>query len=100
MKLGHLSSTIRRLFLLASAHSVSQGPAAVSLDPSFAAFLPQVEQADHRFINGDPSARLAQVSRREDATIFGGWSAYEKGRSQVGPRYQWAATDRKNNAHF
>ncbi len=69
----------------------SQIPAAISTDSSLQSFLPQFEEGINRFINGDPTLWKQNASRRDDVTIMGAWGAYEKGWSEVGPRYDWAA---------
>jgi ketosteroid isomerase-like protein len=55
------------------------------------AFLARFERATEAFINGNPQLWLELASRRDDATIMGGWGAYERGWNEVGPRYDWAA---------
>jgi ketosteroid isomerase-like protein len=60
-------------------------------DKSFHQFLPQFEEGTTRFINGDPALWIEHVSQNDDATIMGGWGAYEQGWDEVGPRYDWAA---------
>ena len=63
---------------------------------SLRAFLPQWEQAQTRFINGDPSLWKQYSSRRDDVTILGGFGGYgEKGWSAVGGRYNWASSQYK-----
>jgi ketosteroid isomerase-like protein len=68
-----------------------QDASAVAVDTSFQAFLPQFEAGTSGFINGDSTLWKQNASRRDDATIMGAWGAYEKGWSEVGPRYDWAA---------
>ncbi len=60
-------------------------------DSSFQDFLPKFEEGTSGFINGDPTLWLENASQSDDATIMGGWGAYEKGWDEVGPRYDWAA---------
>jgi len=67
-------------------------PTAVSSDRSLRAFLVQFEEGINRFINGDPTLWKQNASRRDDVTIMGAWGGCEKGWSEVGPRYDWAAT--------
>lgn len=63
---------------------------------SLRAFLPQWEQAQTRFINGDPSLWKQYSSQRDDVTILGGFGGYgEKGWSAVGERYDWASSQYK-----
>jgi ketosteroid isomerase-like protein len=71
--------------------AVTRSPAAAAGDSSLQSFLPQFEEGISRFINGDPSLWKQNASRRDDATIMGAWGAYEKGWTEVGPRYDWAA---------
>jgi hypothetical protein len=59
---------------------------------SFESFLRQFEEANTAFVNGDASLLLALVSRSEQTSIFGGFGGHEAGWSQVGPRYEWAAS--------
>src|SRR4051794_19940386 len=63
----------------------------VADDLSWQAFLVQFEEGINRFINGDPTLWKQNASHCEDATIMGAWGAYEKGWSEVDPRYDWAA---------
>jgi ketosteroid isomerase-like protein len=78
------------LSVLAPATALSQGPAVIA-DASLRAFLPPFEEGINRFINGDPALWKQNASRRDDATIMGAWGAFEKGWSEVGPRYDWAS---------
>jgi ketosteroid isomerase-like protein len=68
-----------------------RNPVAASEDPSFQAFLSRFEQGINQFINGDPRLWKENASQQDDVTIMGGWGAYEKGWTEVGPRYDWAA---------
>jgi ketosteroid isomerase-like protein len=61
-------------------------------DKEFRAFLNDFEAALTGFVNGDASLWKKLASKSDDGTIMGGWGAYEKGWSQVGPRYDWAAS--------
>jgi ketosteroid isomerase-like protein len=65
--------------------------AATPGDASLEVFLPQFEKGTGGFINGDPALWKQQASHADDVTIFGGWGGYERGWSEVGPRYDWAA---------
>jgi ketosteroid isomerase-like protein len=76
------------LCTLAIGGAVSQTGAG---DSSLQSFLPRFEEGTSRFINGDPTLWKENASRRNDVTIMGGWGAYEKGWTEVGPRYDWAA---------
>lgn len=60
-------------------------------DPSLQEFLARFEAGTNDFINGDPTLWKQNASRRDDAIIMGAWGAYERGWSEVGPRYDWAA---------
>jgi ketosteroid isomerase-like protein len=76
-------------------HSQVRPPAADSPGSStreFSAFLRQWEEAQTRFLNGDPTLWKQKSSQGEDATIFGAFGGYEKGWKEVGPRYDWAAS--------
>lgn len=59
---------------------------------NFESFLRRFEDANTAFVNGDASPLLALVSRSEQTSIFGGFGGHEAGWSQVGPRYEWAAS--------
>jgi hypothetical protein len=58
---------------------------------SFEAFLQRFEDAQSRFVNGDPNLWIEMAAKDESVTIFGAFGGYEQGWSQVGPRYEWAA---------
>jgi ketosteroid isomerase-like protein len=60
-------------------------------EASFQAFLRQFEDGVRRFINGDPTSWKQHASHRSDVTIMGAWGAYEKGWTEAGARYDWAA---------
>lgn len=60
-------------------------------DSSFQDFLQKFEDGTSGFVNGDTTLWLENASQSDDATIMGGWGAYEKGWDEVGPRYDWAA---------
>lgn len=67
-----------------------QAPAA---DQSFRSFLQDWEQAQTRFINGDPALWKRHTSQRPDVTILGGFGGEgEKGWEAVGARYDWASS--------
>ncbi|MEI8409473.1 MULTISPECIES: YybH family protein [unclassified Kribbella] len=59
---------------------------------SFESFLRRFEQANTAFVNGDASLWLPLVSRSEQTSIFGGFGGREIGWTQIGPRYEWAAS--------
>jgi ketosteroid isomerase-like protein len=62
-------------------------------DSSLQAFLPRWEEAQLRFINGDPTLWKQNASQRDDATILGAFGGYgEKGWKVVGQRYDWASS--------
>lgn len=69
-------------------------------DQSFRAFLQTWEQAQTRFINGDPTLWKQHASHRDDVTILGGFGGEgEKGWKAVGARYDWASSQyRPGNA--
>jgi ketosteroid isomerase-like protein len=60
-------------------------------DASFQAFLPEFEVGISGFINGEAERWKQNASQREDVTVMGAWGGHEKGSSQAGPRYDWAA---------
>src|SRR6266540_1475948 len=61
-------------------------------DSGFQAFLRRWEEAQSRFLSGDPTLWKQNSSQREDATIFGAFGGYKKGWEEVGPRYDWTAS--------
>ena len=44
------------------------------------------------FAAGDAAPFAALWSQRDDVTVFGGFGAYERGWTAVGPRLDWAAS--------
>jgi len=50
----------------------------------------RLHAAMNSLMSGDASAIKALCSRRDDVTAFLGWGGYEKGRAQVGERWEWA----------
>ncbi len=66
-------------------------------DSTLQAFLPQWEEAQSRFLTGDPTLWKQNASQRDDATILGAFGGYEKGWNEVGPRYDWASSQYKNS---
>ena len=91
MKLVTFSVIGILLLVLAIISAPSQIPATVLSDSSLRAFLTKFEEGISRYINGDPTLWKQNASRRDDVTIMGAWGGYEKGWSEVGPRYDWAA---------
>jgi ketosteroid isomerase-like protein len=69
----------------------AQGGPTRADESGFQAFLRRWEAAQSRFLSGDPSWKQ-NSSQREDATIFGHFGGYEKGWKEVGPRYDWIAS--------
>ena len=65
---------------------------ASNTESDFQTFLARWEDAQSHFLNGDPTLWKQNASQSEDATIFGAFGGYEKGWNQVGPRYDWAAS--------
>ena len=58
---------------------------------TFAEFLPRFERGIDEFLNGDATLWKSNVSQQADGTIMGAWGDYEKGWSELEPRYDWAA---------
>lgn len=88
------------LLLLVSAQSGStqtQVRPTAAGDSSLKAFLPQWEEAQSRFINGNPTLWKQNASHRNDATVLGAFGGYEKGWDEVGPRYYWASSQFKES---
>jgi ketosteroid isomerase-like protein len=76
-----------------SACTTTQVSPAADAESSFRAFLRQWEEAQSRFINGDPTLWKQNASHRADATILGAFGGYgEKGWEAVGARYYWASS--------
>ncbi|MEZ4730016.1 MAG: nuclear transport factor 2 family protein [Caldilineaceae bacterium] len=69
---------------------VASSTASSDAEASFRAFLPTFEQGTNDFMNGDVTRWLANASQSDQASIMGGWGAYEQGWDEVGLRYQWA----------
>jgi ketosteroid isomerase-like protein len=67
----------------------------VAGDSSLRKFLPQWEEAQSHFINGDPTLWKQHSSHGDDATVLGAFGGYEKGWNEVGPRYDWASSQFK-----
>lgn len=80
------------LLSLAAGGAISQEPSSGVADSSLQSFLPQFEEGTSRFINGDSSLWKKNASQGSDVTIMGAWGGYEKGWNEVGPRYDWAAS--------
>jgi len=66
-------------------------------DSSFQTFLRRWEEAQSRFITGDPTLWKQNASQHDDATILGAFGGYEKGWNEVGPRYDWASSQYKDS---
>jgi hypothetical protein len=65
----------------------------------FESFLRRFEEANSAFVNGDPSLWLPLVSHSEQSSIFGGFGGQEVGWSEIGPRYEWAASQFRDTGH-
>ena len=95
---------MKKMVLLAILASAALACAQSDLRPgtgresSFAAFVPQWEGAQSRFINGDPTLWKQNASHGVDVTIFGAFGGSEKGWNEVGPRYDWASAQFKDSA--
>jgi ketosteroid isomerase-like protein len=74
-------------------HSPTSQPAdaATSTASSFEDAVDEMRKAVTAFINGDigPWGRIC--SHADDASLFGGWGGWERGWSELEPRYAWAA---------
>jgi ketosteroid isomerase-like protein len=82
---------VSALFVCAQVRSTRAG------DSSFQMFLRRWEEAQSRFVTGDPTLWKQNASQRDDATILGAFGGYEKGWNEVGPRYDWASSQYKNS---
>jgi ketosteroid isomerase-like protein len=58
---------------------------------SFEAAVARMRSAVNGFVNGDIGAWTQICSHADDATLFGGWGGWERGWSDLEPRYAWAA---------
>lgn len=88
----HLTLSALSILLLAAVTTGCVVPlvAQPAVDTSFQHFLPTFEQGTTGFLNGDATLWLANASQSDQASIMGGWGAYEQGWEEVGPRYGWA----------
>ncbi len=86
-----LALLVPSLFVSAQVRSTHTG------ESSFRAFLRRWEEAQSRFVAGDPTLWKQNASQRDDATILGGFGGYERGWSKVGPRYDWASSQYKDS---
>lgn len=78
-----------------SSSSVRAPASPAEVESDFRAFLPRWEEAQTQFLNGDDTAWKRMCSQTEDATIFGAFGGREKGWAEVGPRFDWAASQFK-----
>lgn len=62
-------------------------PAAASFEEA----VQHMRQAVAAFINGDIGPWTRICSHADDASLCGGWGGWERGWSQLEPRYAWAA---------
>ena len=92
---AHLRTTLLLLFLASitagctSAHTQPEN----GDDAHFQAFLRQWEEAQARFLQGDPTLWKENASHLADVTILGGFGGPgEKGWEAVGARYDWASS--------
>src|SRR5687767_6415326 len=74
----------------AGATTRDEPSAYAAAEREFRAFLREFEEGTNRFINGDAALWNQHVSHAEDATIMGGFGAYEIGGRAVRERYDWA----------
>lgn len=74
----------------ATVHRSTSAAPADAGEKEFRAFLREFEEGTNRFINGDAGLWNQHVSHAEDATIMGGFGAYEVGGRAVRERYDWA----------
>lgn len=96
---------MKKLFLFAgvvwaaSCWAQTQAPQPDKAEADFKAFLVRWEEAQSRFLNGDATMWKQNSSQSEEASIFGAFGGSEKGWKEVGPRYDWAASQyRKSGA--
>ena len=73
----------------------ASAPPRADSEADFRAFLPRWEDAQTQFLNGDDTAWKQMCSQTDATTIFGAFGGYEKGWAEVGPRFDWAASQYK-----
>jgi ketosteroid isomerase-like protein len=87
------------LFFFCSLFACTTSRISPSADSNFRAFLAQWEEAQSRFINGDPTLWKQNASHGADVTILGGFGGHgEKGWDAVGARYDWASSQYKEGS--
>lgn len=75
----------------------SHSPQPDKAEADFKAFLVRWEEAQSRFVNGDATMWKQNSSQSEEASILGAFGGFEKGWKDVGPRYDWAASQHKKS---
>lgn len=90
MKLAFFSLILLLAGSIISGCIAPQANASSDAQTSFEAFLPTFEQGTNDFMNGDATLWLQNASHSDQASIMGGWGAYEQGWDEVGTRYEWA----------
>jgi ketosteroid isomerase-like protein len=90
-------STITLAMSLLAADAAASDRSVIG-DPSLRGFLESFEEGTRRFMNGDSSLWMENVSRRGDVMIMGAWGAHEKGWTEVQQRYGWAAARFRDSA--
>ena len=70
--------------------ATGESATADAAEQEFRAFLREFEEGTTRFINADATLWNKHVSYAADATIMGGFGAYEVGGNAVRERYDWA----------
>jgi ketosteroid isomerase-like protein len=73
----------------------TQVRSAANTDSGFQTFLARWEEAQSRFINGDPTLWKQNSWHGDEATIFGAFGGHEKGWNEVRSRYDWASSQFK-----
>jgi ketosteroid isomerase-like protein len=77
------------------AYARAQAGPVADAESGFRRFLTEWEEAQARFLEGDPTQWKRMSSQGDGATIMGAFGGYEKGWKDVGPRYDWAAAQYK-----
>lgn len=65
------------------------------MDPAWLTARAQYEAAYAAVVNGNPAPFKAIWSRADDTVLFGALDGFERGWSEIGPRFDWVSTQIK-----
>jgi hypothetical protein len=82
---------VTTLFLAIHAVVAEPRSGGAPVAPQLRPVVRRMEEATSRFLNGDVSLWNRMASHRDNATIMGAWGGYERGWTQLGPRYKRAS---------